>query len=93
MLECVLKMYLLRFTCNFAFLKIIAFSAKSNISCLALFQSTTCMAMGPGQDMLDSTQIIGRTLYQKAKVSWASHLFHLHLKLLLKIYQRCSLGS
>ncbi|XP_054428430.1 neutral ceramidase isoform X2 [Pteronotus mesoamericanus] len=30
--------------------------------------STMCMAAGPGQDMLDSTQIIGRTLYQKAKV-------------------------
>ncbi|KAF6107544.1 N-acylsphingosine amidohydrolase 2B [Phyllostomus discolor] len=29
---------------------------------------TMCMATGPGQDMLDSTQIIGRTLYQKAKV-------------------------
>ncbi|KAF6107542.1 N-acylsphingosine amidohydrolase 2B [Phyllostomus discolor] len=28
---------------------------------------TMCMATGPGQDMLDSTQIIGRTLYQKAK--------------------------
>uniref|UniRef100_A0A2K6EGT7 Neutral ceramidase n=1 Tax=Propithecus coquereli TaxID=379532 RepID=A0A2K6EGT7_PROCO len=26
-----------------------------------------CMAMGPGQDMLDSTQIIGRTIYQRAK--------------------------
>ncbi|XP_037015763.2 neutral ceramidase isoform X1 [Artibeus jamaicensis] len=32
---------------------------------------TMCMAMGPGQDMLDSTQMIGRTLYQKAKVLYA----------------------
>nr|KAF6424487.1 N-acylsphingosine amidohydrolase 2B [Molossus molossus] len=30
--------------------------------------STMCVARGPGQDMLDSTQIIGRTLYQGAKV-------------------------
>uniref|UniRef100_G1Q8B0 Neutral ceramidase n=1 Tax=Myotis lucifugus TaxID=59463 RepID=G1Q8B0_MYOLU len=28
--------------------------------------ATMCMARGPGQDMLDSTQIIGRALYQKA---------------------------
>ncbi|XP_036922817.1 neutral ceramidase [Sturnira hondurensis] len=33
--------------------------------------ATMCMAMGPGQDMLDSTQIIGRTLYQKAKELYA----------------------
>uniref|UniRef100_A0A8C0E7Z4 Neutral ceramidase n=1 Tax=Balaenoptera musculus TaxID=9771 RepID=A0A8C0E7Z4_BALMU len=26
-----------------------------------------CIAMGPGQDMLDSTQIIGRIIYEKAK--------------------------
>lgn len=26
-----------------------------------------CMAMGPGKDMLDSTKIIGRSLFQKAK--------------------------
>ncbi|KAM5322236.1 neutral ceramidase [Glossophaga mutica] len=32
---------------------------------------TMCMATGPGQDMLDSTQIIGRTLYQKAKELYA----------------------
>ncbi|KAM6182414.1 neutral ceramidase isoform 2-T2 [Erethizon dorsatum] len=31
-----------------------------------------CMAMGPGQDMLDSTQIIGRTIYQRAKELYAS---------------------
>uniref|UniRef100_A0A8C5VXE0 Neutral ceramidase n=1 Tax=Microcebus murinus TaxID=30608 RepID=A0A8C5VXE0_MICMU len=29
--------------------------------------SSMCMAMGPGRDMLDSTQIIGRTIYQRAK--------------------------
>ncbi|KAM8775017.1 neutral ceramidase isoform 2-T2 [Rhynchonycteris naso] len=29
--------------------------------------ATTCVAMGPGQDMLDSTKIIGRALYQRAK--------------------------
>lgn len=34
--------------------------------------STTCIAMGPGQDMLDSTQIIGRTMYQAAKELYAS---------------------
>ncbi|XP_036121121.1 neutral ceramidase isoform X2 [Molossus molossus] len=33
--------------------------------------STMCVARGPGQDMLDSTQIIGRTLYQGAKVLYA----------------------
>uniref|UniRef100_A0A8C8YLH9 Neutral ceramidase n=1 Tax=Prolemur simus TaxID=1328070 RepID=A0A8C8YLH9_PROSS len=31
-----------------------------------------CMAMGPGQDMLDSTQIIGQTIYQRAKELCAS---------------------
>ncbi|XP_005385955.1 PREDICTED: neutral ceramidase [Chinchilla lanigera] len=31
-----------------------------------------CMAQGPGQDMLDSTQIIGQTLYQRAKELYAS---------------------
>nr|KAF6454764.1 N-acylsphingosine amidohydrolase 2B [Rousettus aegyptiacus] len=34
--------------------------------------STTCMAMGPGQDMLESTQIIGQILYQAAKELYAS---------------------
>ncbi|XP_039727747.1 neutral ceramidase isoform X1 [Pteropus medius] len=34
--------------------------------------STMCMAMGPGQDMLESTQIIGRILYQEAKELYAS---------------------
>ncbi|XP_066100270.1 neutral ceramidase isoform X1 [Saccopteryx bilineata] len=33
--------------------------------------ATMCVAMGPGQDMLDSTQIIGRTLYQRAKELYA----------------------
>ncbi|XP_070288878.1 neutral ceramidase isoform X2 [Myotis yumanensis] len=33
--------------------------------------ATMCMARGPGQDMLDSTQIIGRTLYQKATALYA----------------------
>ncbi|XP_026967714.1 neutral ceramidase isoform X1 [Sagmatias obliquidens] len=31
-----------------------------------------CIAMGPGQDMLDSTQIIGRIIYEKAKELYAS---------------------
>ncbi|XP_021094773.1 neutral ceramidase isoform X3 [Heterocephalus glaber] len=31
-----------------------------------------CMAKGPGGDMLDSTQIIGRTIYQRAKELCAS---------------------
>uniref|UniRef100_A0A2K5IDH2 Neutral ceramidase n=1 Tax=Colobus angolensis palliatus TaxID=336983 RepID=A0A2K5IDH2_COLAP len=29
--------------------------------------SNMCIAMGPGQDMFDSTQIIGRAMYQRAK--------------------------
>ncbi|KAK2098624.1 Neutral ceramidase [Saguinus oedipus] len=33
-----------------------------------------CIAKGPGQDMLDSTQIIGRTMYQRAKQGTASLL-------------------
>ncbi|EPQ13769.1 Neutral ceramidase [Myotis brandtii] len=33
--------------------------------------ATMCMARGPGQDMLDSTQIIGRTLYQRATALYA----------------------
>ncbi|XP_023600762.1 putative neutral ceramidase C isoform X2 [Myotis lucifugus] len=33
--------------------------------------ATMCMARGPGQDMLDSTQIIGRALYQKATALYA----------------------
>lgn len=28
-----------------------------------------CMAMGPGNDMFDSTRIIGQNIYLKAKVS------------------------
>ncbi|XP_032347292.1 neutral ceramidase isoform X1 [Camelus ferus] len=31
-----------------------------------------CIAMGPGEDMFDSTQIIGRMMYQKAKELYAS---------------------
>ncbi|XP_021574523.1 neutral ceramidase isoform X1 [Carlito syrichta] len=31
-----------------------------------------CIAQGPGRDMLDSTQIIGRTIYQRAKELYAS---------------------
>ncbi|XP_072827627.1 neutral ceramidase isoform X2 [Vicugna pacos] len=31
-----------------------------------------CIAMGPGEDMFDSTQIIGQMLYQKAKELYAS---------------------
>ncbi|XP_076775180.1 neutral ceramidase isoform X1 [Arvicanthis niloticus] len=31
-----------------------------------------CMASGPGQDMFESAQIIGRTIYQKAKELYAS---------------------
>ncbi|XP_032101510.1 neutral ceramidase isoform X2 [Sapajus apella] len=31
-----------------------------------------CIAKGPGQDMFDSTQIIGRTMYQRAKELYAS---------------------
>lgn len=31
-----------------------------------------CIAKGPGQDMLNSTQIIGRAIYQKAKELYAS---------------------
>lgn len=57
-----------------------------NKSCLILFQSTTCIAMGPGRDMLDSTQIIGRTMYQVAKVSCALNFFHLCLELFFKIH-------
>ncbi|KAF3823916.1 hypothetical protein GH733_006920 [Mirounga leonina] len=30
-------------------------------------QSSMCIAMGPGEDMLNSTQIIGRIIYQRAK--------------------------
>nr|XP_027805056.1 neutral ceramidase [Marmota flaviventris] len=31
-----------------------------------------CIAKGPGRDMIDSTQIIGRTIYQRAKELYAS---------------------
>ncbi|XP_031317178.2 neutral ceramidase [Camelus dromedarius] len=31
-----------------------------------------CIAMGPGEDMFDSTQIVGRMMYQKAKELYAS---------------------
>lgn len=69
MLECGFKkISLLRFTCHFPFLKRIAYFTK-NTSCVILFQPSMCIAMGPGQDMLDSTQIIGRIIYEKAKVS------------------------
>ncbi|XP_021551865.1 neutral ceramidase isoform X3 [Neomonachus schauinslandi] len=35
-------------------------------------QSSMCIAMGPGEDMLNSTQIIGRIIYQRAKELYAS---------------------
>ncbi|XP_057387106.1 neutral ceramidase isoform X2 [Balaenoptera acutorostrata] len=35
-------------------------------------EPSMCIAMGPGQDMLDSTQIIGRIIYEKAKELYAS---------------------
>ncbi|XP_077801716.1 neutral ceramidase isoform X2 [Macaca mulatta] len=35
-------------------------------------QSNMCIAKGPGQDMFDSTQIIGRAMYQRAKELYAS---------------------
>uniref|UniRef100_A0A2I3NDS6 Neutral ceramidase n=1 Tax=Papio anubis TaxID=9555 RepID=A0A2I3NDS6_PAPAN len=34
--------------------------------------SNMCIAKGPGQDMFDSTQIIGRAMYQRAKELYAS---------------------
>ncbi|XP_036192637.1 neutral ceramidase isoform X3 [Myotis myotis] len=34
-------------------------------------QATMCMARGPGQDMIDSTRIIGRALYQRATALYA----------------------
>ncbi|XP_006831495.1 PREDICTED: neutral ceramidase [Chrysochloris asiatica] len=37
-----------------------------NSSC-SIGGSSMCIAMGPGKDMLDSTQIIGRAIYQRAK--------------------------
>ncbi|EPY83448.1 neutral ceramidase isoform a [Camelus ferus] len=35
-------------------------------------EPSMCIAMGPGEDMFDSTQIIGRMMYQKAKELYAS---------------------
>ncbi|XP_012578957.1 PREDICTED: neutral ceramidase [Condylura cristata] len=43
---------------------------NANSSC-PLGGPNMCMAMGPGQDMLDSTQIIGQILFQKAKDLYA----------------------
>uniref|UniRef100_A0A8C2RFX1 Neutral ceramidase n=1 Tax=Capra hircus TaxID=9925 RepID=A0A8C2RFX1_CAPHI len=42
-------------------------SCENNISHVILFQASMCVAMGPGQDMFESTQIIGRKIYDKAK--------------------------
>ncbi|XP_040831713.1 neutral ceramidase [Ochotona curzoniae] len=44
---------------------------NANSSC-PIGGSNMCMAAGPGQDMLDSTQIIGRIIYQRAKELYAS---------------------
>ncbi|KAM5235968.1 neutral ceramidase-like [Ctenodactylus gundi] len=44
---------------------------NANSSC-AIGGSSMCMAKGPGQDILDSTQIIGQTIYKKAKELYAS---------------------
>ncbi|KAB1271338.1 Neutral ceramidase [Camelus dromedarius] len=44
---------------------------KNNSRCV-LLQPSMCIAMGPGEDMFDSTQIVGRMMYQKAKELYAS---------------------
>ncbi|KAK2499879.1 hypothetical protein MC885_011424, partial [Smutsia gigantea] len=44
---------------------------NANSSC-PIGGSSTCIAMGPGRDMVDSTRIIGRTIYQRAKELYAS---------------------
>lgn len=43
---------------------------NANSSC-PIGGSSMCMSRGPGQDMLDSTQIIGRILYQRATALYA----------------------
>uniref|UniRef100_A0A8C2REZ9 Neutral ceramidase n=1 Tax=Capra hircus TaxID=9925 RepID=A0A8C2REZ9_CAPHI len=47
-------------------------SCENNISHVILFQASMCVAMGPGQDMFESTQIIGRKIYDKAKELYES---------------------
>nr|XP_035979311.1 neutral ceramidase isoform X4 [Halichoerus grypus] len=44
---------------------------NANSSC-PIGGSSMCIAMGPGEDMLNSTQIIGRIIYQRAKELYAS---------------------
>ncbi|XP_057361854.1 neutral ceramidase isoform X2 [Manis pentadactyla] len=44
---------------------------NANSSC-PIGGGSTCIAMGPGRDMVDSAQIIGQTIYQRAKELYAS---------------------
>ena len=62
------KVCLLRFAYHLPSFERITYFTK-NISCVILFQPSMCVAVGPGQDMFESTQIIGRIIYDKAKVS------------------------
>uniref|UniRef100_I3MVH5 Neutral ceramidase n=1 Tax=Ictidomys tridecemlineatus TaxID=43179 RepID=I3MVH5_ICTTR len=56
---------------NFSYILIIN-AGEDDASFLMLFQPGMCIAKGPGRDMIDSTQIIGRTIYQRAKELYAS---------------------
>ena len=86
------KVCLHRFAFYFPSLERITYFTK-NVSRVILFQPSMCVAMGPGQDMFESTQIIGRIIYDKAKVSCGPCCFYRHSKLYFKIHWHFSLGS